>query len=184
MRGGPFTDSERSDLLNYCATDVIALDRLARKMPFIGTDINHALLRGEFMRSAACVEHRGTPLDTQKLSDINTYWPQIKNRLIFEVDKSYNVYEKFVFKAKNFEKYLTENNIPWPRTEKGNLELDEDTFKEMSLIYPKLISLKELRALINTLKLNKLSVGKDGRNRLVARNNLTLKSVAYLNNVF
>ena len=44
IRGGPWTEQERADLLEYCESDVLALDRMLPKMaPHI--DLPRALLR-------------------------------------------------------------------------------------------------------------------------------------------
>lgn len=62
IRGGPFTDEERQALLDYCAEDVQALERLLpRMLPRI--DLPRALLRGRYGWAAASMEHRGIPID-------------------------------------------------------------------------------------------------------------------------
>jgi DNA polymerase I len=62
MRGGPWTDQERIDILGYCQTDVDALKRLLPAMlPRI--DLPHALLRGRYMAAAAAMEWVGVPID-------------------------------------------------------------------------------------------------------------------------
>ena len=66
IRGGPFTESERVALLNYCENDVLALERLLPAMlPRI--DLARALLRGRYMAAAAAMEWNGTPIDTPTL---------------------------------------------------------------------------------------------------------------------
>ena len=55
--------------------------------------------------------------------------------------------------------------IDWPRTETGRLQLDQDTFRDMAKRYPKLEPLKELRHALSELRLEKLAVGLDKRNR-------------------
>ena len=47
----------------------------------------------------------------------------------------------------------------------GRLQLDQDTFRDMAKRYPQLEPLKELRHSLSELRLEKLAVGPDGRNR-------------------
>ena len=60
---------------------------------------------------------------------------------------------------------MSTNRISWPRTEKGNLELKDDTFKDMVNSYPQLQGLKDLRYILGQLRLSDIPVGSDGRNR-------------------
>lgn len=69
------------------------------------------------------------------------------------------------FSAERFAQYLAANDIPWPRTESGQLSLRDDTFRDAVKRHPELAPLKELRVSLGQLRLNSLSVGQDGRNR-------------------
>ena len=60
---------------------------------------------------------------------------------------------------------MNTNGISWPRTEKGNLELKDGTFKEMVVSYPQLQELKDLRYILGQLRLSEIPVGSDGKNR-------------------
>jgi hypothetical protein len=55
--------------------------------------------------------------------------------------------------------------MAWPRTERGYLKLDGDTFREMIPRYPQVRALAELRHMLGEMKLESLAVGPDGRNR-------------------
>jgi hypothetical protein len=91
MRGGPYTDAERQNLLDYCQTDVDALAKLLPAMlPKI--DLPRALLRGRFMIAAAKMEWIGVPIDTEVLTRLRTNWVRIKARLIDAVDQGYGVF--------------------------------------------------------------------------------------------
>lgn len=64
LRGGPWTASEQTALLDYCEGDVDALARLLPKLlPAI--DLPRALLRGRYMVAAARMEHTGISIDTK-----------------------------------------------------------------------------------------------------------------------
>jgi hypothetical protein len=71
------------------------------------------------------------------------------------------------FKEALFETYLLHKQIPWPRLDSGRLALDRDTFGNMSKRYPAVQPLHELRKTLDDLKLNKLAVGQDRRNRTI-----------------
>ncbi len=60
LRSGPYTDSERRALLNYCETDVVALAKLLPPM-MPGLDLPRALLRGRYMTASARMEQLGRP---------------------------------------------------------------------------------------------------------------------------
>ena len=164
MRGGPYSEAERMALLDYCQSDVDALARLLPKMmPHI--DLPRALLRGRYMSAVAHMEFTGVPIDTDTLALFRHSWQQIKTRLIEAVDCDYGVYDAQTFKLARFEEYLARQQIPWPRTVQGRLALDADTFRQQARKYPQVSALRELRHALSEMKLEKLSVGSDGRNR-------------------
>ena len=164
LRGGPYSESEKKALLDYCASDVYALEKLLPKiLPAISLD--HALLRGRYMKAVAHMEHIGVPIDLVSLGKIKENFENIKANLIERIDQEYGVYEGGSFRYERFAKYLAKNEISWPRLETGRLDLSTETFKDMSHSFPSLQSLQELRQTLSQLRLNKLEVGEDGRNR-------------------
>jgi len=169
MRGGPWTRSERREILDYCETDVICLPALLEAMlPQIAPTaqaLGQALLRGRYMAAVARMERTGVPVDAETLTAIRDGWGAIKGDLIREVDADYGVYENGSFKAGLFAKYLADRGIPWPKTESGRLQLDQDTFRDQAKAYPELAPLRELRHSLSELRIEKLAVGPDGRNR-------------------
>jgi hypothetical protein len=166
MCGGPFTTGERAALLDYCETDVVALARLFPKMlPHI--DWPRALMRGRSMAAAAHIERNGVPIDTKTLTRLRENWDRIQDSLIASIDAQYGVYEGRTFKLERFERYLTANNIPWPRLPSGQLDMKDDTFREMARAYPALMPLRELRTSLSQMRLNDLAVGPDDRNRIL-----------------
>ncbi len=162
---GDYSPEERQGILDYCATDVIALEDLLPRLVGTISNLDHALLRGRYMDAVAAMEWRGIPLDKLYLDRLLEHWEGIKLRLISEIDPQYGVYEGSTFKRDLFIDYLQRNNIPWPLTETGIPKLDTDTFRRMADAYPALTPLHELRYALGQLKLNRLSVGQDGRNR-------------------
>jgi DNA polymerase I len=164
LRGGPWTDEERTAILNYCQGDVAALERLLPAMlPRI--DLPRALLRGRYMKAAATMEHNGTPIDTATLRLLRQYWTGIQDNLIAGIDADYGVFGGRTFKADRWENYLVKHGIPWPRLESGRLDLSDDAFRQMAKAYPVVSPMRELRSALSDLRLNDLAVGQDGRNR-------------------
>ncbi len=105
------------------------------------------------------------PIDYETLERLRAHWDDIKLDLISAIDKDYGVYEGTVFKSGRFAGYLADNGFDWPRTETGRLQLNQDTFRDVAKRYPKLEPLKELRHALSELRLEKLAVGLDQRNR-------------------
>lgn len=169
MRGGPWSDAERREVLDYCQTDVDALGPLLERMvPHIRKNqrgLGQALLRGRYTVAVARMERTGVPIDTGTLSRLRDGWEGIKADLVQEVDQAYHVYEETTFKAGLFAGWLADRDITWPRLDSGALALDGDTFRDMAKRYPELEPLKELRHSLGQLRLNDLAVGPDGRNR-------------------
>jgi hypothetical protein len=166
LRGGPWTESERTAILDYCETDTTALERLLPIMlPAI--DLPRALLRGRYMAAASAMEHAGTPIDVPMLELFQRHWTGIQDRLIAEIDLAYGVFEGRTFKRDRFATWLETQGIPWARLESGELDLSDDTFRHAARAYPAVAPLRELRSSLSDLRLNDLAVGSDGRNRTI-----------------
>ncbi|MFY9769409.1 MAG: DNA polymerase [Xanthobacteraceae bacterium] len=165
LRGGPWSESERKEILDYCATDVDALERLLPAMlPRI--DLPRALLRGRYMAASAAMEFYGVPIDTATLSLLREHWTDIQDDLIHAIDV-YGIYDGRTFKAERWANLLNRNNIPWPLLESGNLDLGDNTFRQMAKSHPLVSPYRELRSALSDLRLNDLAVGHDARNRTV-----------------
>lgn len=164
---GSWTEDERRALLDYCAEDVEVLARVLPHIlaPMTMADLGRALLRGRYMAAAARIEFNGVPIDVAALAELQAGWDVIKHRLIEEVDRDYGVYNGTSFSIARFERWLTVHDIPWPRTARGQVCLDDDTFKEIAKSHPELEPLRQLRHALGQLRLNDLAVGADGRNR-------------------
>jgi len=152
------------EILDYCAGDVDALERLLPAM-LDKIDLPRALLRGRFMNAAARVEWAGTPVDVRILQLLRHYWDDIKTDLIAAIDKDFGVFDGLSFRAEWWERWLAAHGIPWPRHESGRLDLSDDTFRQMAKAYPAVAPMRELRSALSELRLNKLAVG--GRNRTI-----------------
>ena len=169
LSGGPWSEAQRSAILDYCQQDVIALgpllDAMLRHAPWSELQFNQAILRGRYMKAVGAMQHRGIPIDLDMFDKLNANWEDIKLNLIENVDAQYGVYVDGRFKEALFQSYLAREEIPWPRLDSGRLALDRNTFSNMSKRYPIVQPLHELRKTLGDLKLNNLAVGRDGRNR-------------------
>jgi DNA polymerase I len=170
IRGGPYRPHEQRVLLDYCQADVDPLgDLLDRMLPAIQRHrqgLGQALLRGRYMAAVARMEATGVPIDTAMLARLREAWPRLKQGLVDSIDREFGVYEATTFKTKKFEAWLAKAGIEWPRFFSGQLMLDKDTFKDMTLVHPQLEPLRELRHSLSELRLENLAVGADGRNRV------------------
>jgi hypothetical protein len=161
---GHWTADEQAAILQYCRSDVIALRALYPAiLPTI--DWPRALLRGRYMRALSAIEWHGIPIDTGMLDRLLGNWEAVKTSLIGAVDASYGVYEGTTFKLDRFARWLQDRGMWWPTTETGRLSTGDDTFREMSKVYPEVAPLGQLRHALGKLKLQDLEVGDDGRNR-------------------
>jgi hypothetical protein len=165
QRGGPWTSAEREALLDYCESDVRALERLLPAMlPRI--DLPRAVTcRGRYMRAVARMEWAGVPMDVPTLRRLRAGWETIQDRLIADVDSRFGVFDGRSFRADRWEHWLARRGLPWPRLESGGLALDDDTFGEMGRVDADVALMRELRYSLSKLRLSKLAVGSDGRNR-------------------
>jgi DNA polymerase-1 len=169
LQGPPWSEAERTGILDYCQSDVDGLGALlGHLLPAI--DVPRALLRGEFVKASALMEYRGIPIDMGIFSQLRdpVVWDRVREDLIPEVDRAYGVYEGRVFRADLFEGFLNRHNIPWPRLpDTGRLDLKETTFRAQAKTHTQVAPLHELRHTLSKLRRIKLQVGSDARNRTV-----------------
>ena len=159
-----WSDDERDAILDYCESDVCALARLFHVMAS-QIDLPRALLRARYMTAVARMEWAGVPIDVPRLELLRQHWSGLQDALIAEIDADYNVFDGRTFKSDRFAAWLERDRIPWPLLESNRLDLSDDTFRQMSRVYPAVSPLRELRSALADLRLNDLTVGRDGRNR-------------------
>ena len=164
LTGGPWSPAEQLAILDYCETDVVALANLLTAMQ-VDIDWPRALLRGRYMQAVSCIQMNGVPIDTAALEQLQKHWLDIQDQLIADIDSGYGVYDGRSFKASRWEAYLVANDIPWPRLESGRLDMSDATFREMARTYVEVAPIRELRSSLSEMRLSKLHVGDDGRNR-------------------
>ena len=159
-----WSPDERASIIEYCRADVGALTALYAAMEH-QIDFPRALLRGRYMTSVAHVEANGVPIDGDLFARLCNNWESIKLSIIEAVDMDYGVYRDGHFRKDLFQAFLQREAIPWPRLPSGEMALDRETFRSQARAYPVLRTLYELRVTLDELRLSRLTVGKDGRNR-------------------
>ncbi len=156
--------SEQREILEYCTSDVEGLDVLLRAMlPTI--DLRRAMLRGKYTKAVAHMERAGIPIDTAVHRRLVENWRSTRLDLTKFIDKEFGLYQGTTFKAGRFSAWLHQKNIPWPRSDKGRLKLDDDTFKEQVSLWPVLQPIRDLRQALGSMYLPDLQIGRDGRTR-------------------
>jgi DNA polymerase-1 len=164
LTGGPWSREEIHAILEYCQSDVDALRRLLPAMlPRI--DLSHALYRARYMAADAAIMRAGVPINTKQFYPLRENWEPVQDHLIARINPDYQVFEGRTFKLNRFEGWLVRNNIPWPRLDSGRLETSDDAFRERSKAFPVVAPLCELKHALSEMRLNKLAVGSDDRNR-------------------
>ena len=162
-RGGPFDADEQKVLLDYCESDVVALELL-----FDATrgflDVARALLRGRYMAAVATMERHGTPIDAPLFQLLASRWERIEEGLIERMDPA-GIWDGRKFRYAAFEDFLRQRGIAWPRLDTGRLALDSKTFLTIGNRIPVIGQIAELRSILSELRLRDLAIGTDGRNR-------------------
>ena len=171
LAGGPYTEEERLGILDYCRSDVVALEALLtplvehlhRRSHWLA----HALLRGRYMRAVAGIERNGTPVDRLLFDAISTGWPSIQQRLVSETQTEYPFYVDGTLKQDKLVEWAVQQGIWWPRTASGRLALDEDTLKSLGRAHVEVEPLRQLLGHVGKLRVGDVAVGKDARNRVL-----------------
>lgn len=163
--GGPFTEAETQELMDYCEEDVDALERLLPKILPAIPRMTDALIRGRFMAAAAKIEATGIPMDVELLECLKARMPTIKQTLIRQVDAQFGVYEGMTFRSDRWLAYCEREGIAWPLHPSGQPDLRRETFSKFSKIYPQIRPVHEVRTMMSQVGLEGLQVGKDGRCR-------------------
>jgi DNA polymerase-1 len=165
---GRHTSDELRQILIYNEEDVAANRRL---YPHFIPEIDdpsawsQVLFYGEGAKAWSQLQCAGIPIDDDTLSQLLKYWDLLKLDLIEEVDSKFHVFLDGHFKSELFDKYLRDNIIRWPRLDSGRLRLDDETFRDMAELHPRLMPLHQLRTVLSKMRLTGLTIGSDGRNR-------------------
>ena len=183
LRGPPpggWASAGRRRILAYCDTDVRPLFRLTECLldsdccgPPLRSEssiiqpigLAQAIHRGRYSMAAARMEHTAIEVDNLLLDKVRADWGVIQAAIIAELD-TFGVYPDGHFDNYRFLD-VAENDlgIRWPRTTSGLPMMDKETMKDMVLLHPELAPIRELRDQLSEMRLEKLRIGADGRNR-------------------
>jgi hypothetical protein len=118
------------------------------------------------MQAVAHIEAAGTPIDIEMLLLLRDNWSRIQEYLIQDKAATFGLFDGRTFKEERFAEFLHTNGIAWPRLESGRLSLRDEAFKDGAKTHPKAIGpIRDIRNALSQMRLEGLSVGKDGRNR-------------------
>jgi DNA polymerase I len=183
LRGYPFTDDERTRILDYCMEDVVNTAALFEAM-FDELNLPYAINRGSFTRVLGWWEFNGIPIDVSSYWRLMRHREKLKARVIASVEQEhgYGVYVRqssgdMKWNQKGFNALVHRLGLQddWPKTPSGrdfitadgdNLPEGEKIFKEMALRRPYLEPLRQVRKLVTTLRTFELFIGDDNRCRV------------------
>jgi|GEM_PF-2277603 len=166
-----YDEEIQSQTLYLCKRKVKAMEMLLPHLSPKNTRTLRAALRhGLDLQIISKMQHRGVPINNGPLKILRTWYPvahpSIRKRLVKDVDSKYGVYDVMTFDIRRFNDYLVHQGIlDWPRTEFGQLSLNDNVFSHMTRIYPELFELHELRVTLKHLPKIDLYLGSDGRSR-------------------
>jgi DNA polymerase I len=173
-RGGPYTQSERNDLLDYCESDAtLETEAFLKTLEFALTGfpdkddlyIWQAINRGRYFKASAHMEWVGIPIKVDRFERYREARPTIIEDLIREYDPNHDVFnERFELHHAQFMKYVTERDIPWNTYPSGQPILNDEYLKAQSKTYPAIRPIAILNAAKKLIPNRKedLEIGADG----------------------
>jgi DNA polymerase-1 len=164
---GNYTPQDVRDIKHYNWVDMDATARLLAAMAD-KLDLDRALYRGLFPPVAAAMEWHGLPIDRSTLDRLRRHWLDIQDHLIARIDQ-YGIYDGRTRKLIRWAGLMRAKGIPWPRLDSGQLDMEDNTFRQISKIYPTLVGpYRELHHALSQMRLADLTVGIDDRNRVLS----------------
>ncbi len=174
-----FSSIEREQILKYCLHDVYTTAGVAKGLweiakierdklygtPLEDRDFLFMLIWwGKYAWAMGVAQEHGIRADYSLLEAIQYNAPTITQYLLDKVIRVIENYDKTPQLALG--NYLARNNIPWPRTEKKNLNMQQETFRDMQSIDPVFGDLYQLTKWKTTVQLLlKIDKSPDGRLR-------------------
>jgi len=173
---GRWRDYGQTVVFDYCEEDVDKSAELLRRQirgsnRFPRVDTDRVIFWSEYSAKAvARIQAKGIPIDMYIWDLIQEYRYAIIDALRRRFDPSYNDDEPIFdaegsFSYARFEAWLVRSGIPfWPRLNSGQLDLDSDAFRLMS-VFPGVEGIHALRDTLGFIAKARLPIGRDGRNR-------------------
>ena len=165
MRGGPWDAAEREAILDYCESDVTALDRLlARMAPAI--DLPRALVRGRYMAAAARMEWNGVPIDGPMLEVLRGALGRDQGPADRRGRCGLRGLRERHLQARTLRAVpCSRGHRLAPPCERSSSIFPTTPSARSPGAEPRVAPLRELRDSLSQMRLADLSVGSDGRNR-------------------
>ena len=179
IRGGPYSQSEQIELLNYCLSDVnLETEVFLKVLEFRFTDNNstdylyilQAINRGRYFKASAMMEHVGIPIKRERFQAYRAARPTIIRSLVREYDPGQEIWDdKLQFHNDRFLNWLNRSAIPWSLYPSGFPVLADEYFKAQAELFPKLAPIMLLRSALKAIPNRKedLQIGEDGFARCV-----------------
>ena len=173
---GRWRDYGQTVVFDYCEEDVDKSAELLRRQirgsnRFPRVDTDRVIFWSEYSAKAvARIQAKGIPIDMYIWDLIQENRYAINDALRRRFDPSYNDGEPIFdaeggFNYARFEAWLVRSGIPfWPRLNSGQLDLDSDAFRLMS-VFPGVEGIHALRDTLGFIANARLPIGRDGRNR-------------------
>lgn len=177
LKGPPYSEQEKSNILAYCEQDVDDVSVLFSHLWERGSRDNphyldQALLRGEYSKSMGIMTRVGMPVNVPLHDTIVTNWPLIRNALLESVGH-YGIFDKNgTFKHERFATVIDALGASdiWPRTAGGQYSTQAKDFRRMTAIYPQMETFRTVyEAIASSSKLSPFPICSDGRVRLGRR---------------
>tara|TARA_R110000850_G_scaffold29738_1_gene82237 strand:+ start:874 stop:2742 length:1869 start_codon:yes stop_codon:yes gene_type:complete len=172
-----YTEDQRSKILDYCTSDVIANEELfykqlkeheeIKRYEAPKTIISQALFAGAAKAATAKVEFDGIPVNTELLATIQDNFPAIKETMIAELNAEIDVFENGVMKYTKFFEMVKRNDLlsVWPVTATGKLKTDEKTIFQYAQNCSDINKYYLANEFLSSQKLKGYIIGPDGRAR-------------------
>ncbi len=165
LRGGPYTEQQTKDIIDYCESDVDGLDALLPKM-LPRLDIRRAIARGAYIIEVAKIEDRGVSIDVPRLEALRAHRDELIKHLIAQ-HPHIDVYDGTTFSQEKLEAFLVGNGMAqrWRRTVTGMYKSDDKYLEELGEYFPLIEELRQLKKVVLQLQRDRFQAGADGRAR-------------------
>lgn len=163
LRGWPYTEEEKSDLMDYCSKDVEVLIPLVGKL----NPSMQSLIRGRYSAENGLMSIRGVPVDASGLVEFENRKGEILLEKAQEVNQlcGVDIFDDYSLSINSLEQFLLNTDPHWPTTDKKSLKRDNETLKSKEHLDPRLPVIRQLLKSINMLRRFDVNVGYDGRHR-------------------
>jgi len=165
LRGGPYTEQQTKDIIDYCESDVNGLDALLSKM-LPRLDIRRAIARGTYIVEIAQIEDRGVSIDAVRLEALRARRDELIKYLIAQ-HPQIDVYDGTTLDQKKFEAFLIKNDLAagWKKTPMGIYTTDNEYLEMMGERFDVIEELRQLKKVVLQLQHDRFRAGADGRAR-------------------